>query len=249
MALSSPKPIIKRLSVAAPQRVLFVGNSYLFFGDGLHRHVRKLAVAAGFSAENDIKYKSATINGAILSDHVIGSYLESGKLRMKEPFEVVILQGGSFEVLSDGAKKNFSTTVKAHHKEIAAVGAQTALYMTHAYALPHKDYAPGMTAELRELYVSTGNDIGAIVLPIGLAYAEGYRQKPDAVLHHADSNHPSLMGTYLGACVVYASLYGKSPVGNSYDLSRAFDKVCAFDAPATRWLQDVAHQTVQEFFG
>lgn len=217
MAASFSKPNIKRLSVAAPQRVLFVGNSYLFFGDGLHRHVRKLAVAEGFHPEKNIKYKSATINGAILSDHVIGNYLGPKKLRIKEPFEVVVLQGGSFEVLSGNAKENFRTTVKAHHKEIAVAGAQSALYMTHAYAPPHKDYDANMTDELKELYVATGNDIGAIVIPVGLAYAEGYRQKSDAVLHRADSNHPSLMGTYLSACTVYASLYGKSPVGNSYD--------------------------------
>jgi len=239
----SSVPNIKQFSVAAPQRVLFVGNSYLFFGDGLHRHVRKLAVAAGLNAENEIKYKSATINGAILSDHVIGSYLEPGRLRVKEPFEVVILQGGSFEVLSDAAKENFRTTVKAQHQEIAAAGSQTALYMTHAYAKTHKDYNPGMTADLRELYVSTANEIGALVLPVGLAYEEAYRQKPDIKLQLPDASHPTLLGTYLGACVVFAGLYGCSLVGNAYDMGGAFN------AETTRFLQEIAGHTVQEFFG
>ncbi len=242
MAVSSPRPEIKRLSAVAPQRMLFVGNSYLFFGDGLHRHVRNLAVAAGFHAEKDIKYKSATINGAILSDHVIGSYLEPGRLRVKEPFEVVILQGGSFEVLSEGAKANFRVTVKAHHQEIAAAGSQTALFMTHAYAKFHKNYDPGMTEKLAELYVSTGNEVGALVLPVGLAYAEAYRQKPDIKLQHPDASHPTLLGTYLGACVVYASLYGSSPVGNAYDMAGVID------VGTVGFLQEVADQTVQQFY-
>jgi hypothetical protein len=52
-----------------------------------------------------------------------------------------------------------------------------------------------------------------------------------------------LLGTYLAANVVFASLYGKSPIGNGYDY---FGKISKDDAA---FLQKVAHDTVQKFFG
>ena len=56
-----------------------------------------------------------------------------------------------------------------------------------------------------------------------------------------DKRHPSLAGTYLAACVVFASLTGKSPVGNSY--------VAGIDPPTAKFLQEVAWATVQEYYG
>ncbi len=58
-----------------------------------------------------------------------------------------------------------------------------------------------------------------------------------------DGSHPDLIGTYLAACVVYASLYGRSPVGNPYDYYGAIDKDTAL------FLQKVADKTVQTFYG
>ena len=56
-----------------------------------------------------------------------------------------------------------------------------------------------------------------------------------------DGNHPSLAGTYLAACVVYATLYGKSPVGNSFDYYGRIDQA------TTAFLQKVAAETVEAF--
>jgi hypothetical protein len=58
-----------------------------------------------------------------------------------------------------------------------------------------------------------------------------------------DGSHPDLIGSYLAASVVYASLYGKSPVGNAYDY---FGKV---DRETAAFLQQVADQTVRRFYG
>ena len=58
-----------------------------------------------------------------------------------------------------------------------------------------------------------------------------------------DGSHPTLVGTYLAACTVFASVYGKSPVGNRYDYFGRIDK----DAAA--FLQQVAADTVKKFYG
>jgi len=128
--------------------------------------------------------------------------------------------------------------------DIAKTGAKTALYMTHAYVAPNKDASPDMIRNVEDMYVSAGNEAGALVIPVGLAFEEAYRQRPGIQLHKTyDGSHPDLIGTYLAACVVYASLYGKSPVGNAYDY---YGKV---DRDTAAFLQRVAEQTVKRFFG
>ena len=50
------------------------------------------------------------------------------------------------------------------------------------------------------------------------------------MLHAPDKRHPSLAGTYLAACTVFAALTGRSPVGNSYN--------AGIDAPTAKFLQN-----------
>ena len=75
------------------------------------------------------------------------------------------------------------------------------------------------------MMLSVGNEIGALIIPVGLAYQEAYRQRPGIKLQMGyDGSHPTVAGQYLAGAVVYGSLYGKSPVGNPYDYFGALDK-------------------------
>jgi len=101
-----------------------------------------------------------------------------------------------------------------------------------------------MIKDIASLYVETGNQINALVIPVGLAFEEAYRRNPDIQLHkNFDGSHPSLLGTYLAASTVLASIYGISPVGNSYDYFGAIDRADAL------FLQTVAQDTVSRFYG
>jgi hypothetical protein len=241
---AAPAPAVREPPVAAPQRILFVGNSYFYYNDSLHNHVRRLAVAADPAAEKTLQYKSATIGGAPLAHHDVKGLLVPGRLGIREPFDVVILQGNSADALSERAAASFREKVQEFHGDITKAGAKTALYMTHAYVPPHPQASPDMMRRTEELYVSAGNAVGAYVIPVGLAFEEAYRRRPGIQLHKTyDGSHPDLIGTYLAACVVYASLYGKSPVGNPYDY---FGKI---DRDTATFLQQVAYDTVRAFYG
>ena len=71
----------------------------------------------------------------------------------------------------------------------------------------------GMQARLTDTYADLGRRTGAIVAPVGSAWAIVRRSHPEVNLYVADGSHPSLQGTYLAACVFVAALFGKSPVG------------------------------------
>lgn len=229
---------------AMPGRILFVGNSYLYYNDSLHNHVRRMAIAAEPASAKSLQYKSATIGGAPLAHHNIQHLLTPGSLGTKRPFELVILQGASTDPLSERRRAAFREKVIEFDAEIKKHGAKTALYMTHAHVSPSKFASPDMIRKVESLYVSVGKEVGALVIPVGLAFEEAYRQRPDVKLHKDyDGSHPDLIGTYLAACVVYASVYGKSPVGNSYDYYGKVDKDTA------AFLQKVADDTVKKFSG
>jgi hypothetical protein len=53
----------------------------------------------------------------------------------------------------------------------------------------------------------------SIVAPAGLAWAAIEQDDPDINLFYKDGSHPSAAGTYLSACVFYATIFGRSPVG------------------------------------
>jgi hypothetical protein len=110
------------------------------------------------------------------------------------------------------------------------------LFMTWAYA-----DAPEMTAQLAEQYTIAGNANNALVVPAGLAFAKAIARNPQVNLYNADKRHPSLAGSYLAACAIYAAVHGKSPVGNSYK--------GGLDAKTADFLQQAAADTVREYLG
>ena len=240
---ASPTPDVKRLENEAPKRLLFVGNSYLYYNDSVHNHVRRIAEEIGPYGVGEYKYKSATIGGARLSHHPVEVLLEPGRLGVKQPFELVILQGGSMEVLTAKNRAQFRESAIELSKKIRATGAEVALYMTHAFVEPDKRYEPNLIDKIRPTYVSVGNGLDALVIPVGVAFERAYEQRPDFELHKTyDGTHPSLLGTYLAACVVYQSIYGSSTVGIDYDY---FGAIAEGDS---EFLRSIADQTVREFF-
>jgi hypothetical protein len=237
-------PAVKRLNNTSPKRVLFVGNSYLYYNDSVHNHVRRIAEELGPNKSGEYGYKSATIGGSRLSHHHIDSLLEPGRLGIKEPFDLVILQGGSGEVLDQASRAKFRKSAIEMSKKIRATGAEVALYMTHAYVEPHELFDPDMTGKITHTYVPVGNELHALVIPVGLAFWLAYERRPDIELHKTfDGTHPSLLGTYLAACVVYQSVYGTSTVGIDYDYFGAVSKEDA------EFLHRIADETVRVFFG
>jgi hypothetical protein len=225
-----------------PHTILFVGTSYLYYGDSVHNHVVRMARDA--YPDEDFTYKSATISGAYLDQHDLSSHLEPGKLGVDEPFDVVILQGHSTAATTDAKLARFNAAVEAMDGEIDATGARTALYMTPAYTEIHDSYDPGMFGQIDAGYTAAGNAAEALVIPVGLAFEMAYEARPDIALHKSyDGSHPTGLGTYLAAATVYAALYEKSAVGNGYDY---YGEVPAEEAA---FLQQIAEDAVAAYTG
>ena len=240
-ALAQPIKV-KPAEKSNPERVLFVGNSYYYYNNSLHNHVSNLVKAADPALGAKLQFKSATIGGSALHQHNIAHLTEPGRIGVSQPFQWVVMQGGSGEPLSVARREVFRKTAASHAELVKARGGQVALYMTHVYVKPHKQQKATNLQATESLYVEVGNEIGALVIPVGLAFEEAYRRDPDLKLHHPDGTHPSLLGTYLAACTTYAVLYAQTPVGNVYRAEGAIDE------PLATRLQQVAQDVVTQFF-
>ena len=73
------------------------------------------------------------------------------------------------------------------------------------------------------------------------AFAKAIGKRSDLEFYQPDKRHPTLIGTYLAASTTYAAIYKKSPVGNSFTRD--------IDDKTANFLQSVAWETVQEYFG
>ena len=226
-----------------PARILFVGNSYLYYNDSLHNHLRRIVEESFPDYIDLLEFKSATIGGSKLSHHNIDHLLEYKNLEVSKPFELVILQGGSSEHLTEESRKNFLLHAELVTSKVKDSGSDAALYMIHAYVKPHEDYDPGMLGKVVALYDQAGKITNTNVLPVGIAFANAYKVKPNLKLHKDfDGTHPDLLGTYLSACVLFASIYQISPKEIKYNY---FDRIGDKDR---LFLQQIAHDTVESYF-
>jgi hypothetical protein len=66
---------------------------------------------------------------------------------------------------------------------------------------------------LTDAYRSIGRELGVTVAPAGLAWKNVHRRWPDLDLFLRDGAHPNGAGTYLTACVLYATVTGANPRG------------------------------------
>jgi hypothetical protein len=248
IVLAQTKPKHTKLTENPIESLLWVGNSFFYYNNSIHIHVDKLVKASEPSKKT--RTTSITISGSSIDWHDMESYLRSdtigkysidadNKVVFRKPgrmFDAVIMMDCSLCPLHPQLKSIFHEYIKKDSGIILKAGAQPILFMTWAY----KD-KPEMTAQLAEQYTIAGNDNNALIIPAGLSFSKAISKRPDLELYQSDNRHPTLLGTYLAACTTYEAIYKKSPIGNTY--------IAGIKPQDAEFLQKIAHETVQEYFG
>ena len=74
-----------------------------------------------------------------------------------------------------------------------------------------------MQDALTSAYLKVGQERSAEVAPVGIAWQKVRSSYDSQInLYDSDGTHPSFAGSYLTACVFYASICDRSPIGNLY---------------------------------
>lgn len=177
-------------------RVLFIGNSLTFFND-LPGMVEALLVEAG---HHDLVVASLAFPNYGLQDHWARTETHS---RIAEGWDVVVLQQGPSATEGRPSLIEYS---EMFDEEIRAAGGIPALYMVWPAEARFGDF-PGVS----DSYATAADRVGGLLFPAGEAWLDAWDADPDAPLYGPDRFHPSPLGTYAAALVIYEQLSGEDP--------------------------------------
>jgi hypothetical protein len=229
LLFSACKPLQASSSTAqAPRKLLFVGDSFTFCNGGLENHVKQLAASA--RPPRSIVAESDTQGGATLKI-LHGRQSVHDKIRAGG-YDMVILQDDIPELTEHGVAPFFENAC-LFDKEIRDAGSKTVLFM----AWPYERLNWVTLAEIAQAHLDLGHELGVPVAPVGVAFKRALAERPALAMLDPDKEHESIHGTYLAASVIYATLYGESPVGFKYYPTGVSAEEAAF-------LQRVAWETV-----
>ena len=175
-------------------RILFIGNSFTARND-LPGLLGQLVHAGG---KGELECELISSGGASLRMHLNKG--ETQERLQASGWDYVVLQEQS--TLPVKNPKRTRENIREFDAVIKAAKARTALYMTWA-----RQNAPETQATLSDTYTEVGREIGATVVPVGLAWCDCLAAHPAIVLHDKDQSHPNLAGSYLAACAFYAALF------------------------------------------
>lgn len=188
-------------------KVLFIGNSFTFYNNGIDFHLQKMLEADQF---NDTAVYS--IQRIAESSFTLQAHYQNAATLQKiksDKWNVVVLQEQSTRPINNPAL--FLQFAQNLDQEVNKINAKTALFMTWA----PKD-SPTDIRTISSSYINVGSELGAKVVPVGNVWDAFVKANPNINLYHPDGKHPSLAGTYLVSCCFYFALFDKNPITSTY---------------------------------
>jgi len=207
LSLDSRTATTRSGSGAPPFRALFIGNSYTYFND-LPVVIRDLAAAA--KEQRPFEPHVVVVGGSTLQAHIERRTALDAIAQGK--WDVVVLQEQSTRPITDPLL--MQRDVRTFADAAAKSGAKLVLYETWA-----REVKPETQDSLSHVYHAAASAVGATIVHAGDAWSAFRSQEgsvPEgshSVLFREDGAHPTPTGTYLVANVMYATFYGRSPVG------------------------------------
>jgi Secretion system C-terminal sorting domain/PKD domain len=204
---------------AQTKSALFVGNSYTYVNN-LPQMVKDLALSKGDTLLVDV----SAVGGYTFNNHSV--YAPTLNKIKQQAWDYVILQEQSqlpsfppsqvatdvypyADKLNDSILQNNACTETLF---FMTWGRQNGDASNCAFYPPLCTYN-GMQMRLRSSYMQMAADNHASVAPVGVAWKIARDSMPSTNFYDSDGSHPSIYGSYLSACVFYASIYHKQSFG------------------------------------
>jgi hypothetical protein len=184
--------------------MLFIGNSFTTKNDlpGLLRRIAR--AGQGINIESSV----ISAGGASLRRH-----WNAGAARAVTAggWDYVVLQEQS--TLPVKNSRRFHENVREFVPALNESGARMVLFMTWA-----RKAEPQNQRLLTDSYHQIGEELGATVVPVGIAWQLLLAEHDTPALHAPDGSHPTFAGSYLAACTFYAALFQGDPVRVEIDV-------------------------------
>lgn len=218
--------------------VLFLGNSLTYYNQ-----MPEMTEAIARREARPLVVESVTRSGVTLEQ----IWNETTALRdlWRRHWDYVVLQGGAGAAHPLFNRPQFDRELARFADEIRRSGATPLFYLV---------WRPGVgPREFEAASLDAARRAGVRVVPAGAAWRELVDSRRFARLDW-DGLHPDVYGSYLVACTVYSTLYGKPAHGVPYDLrhlaaaeesSDAALRQQRITAEEARALQDAAWRAVE----
>ncbi len=210
--------------------VLFIGNSLTYTND-LPNTVSQIAALAG----DTIRTRAVALPDYALIDHVKGGSDAVAVIKGERWNFVVLQQGPSAQQLG---RDTLVLATQLFDPFIKAAGATSAQFMTW----PASNRLTAFDSVLTSSQIAA-QAVGGVVFPAGKAWTIAWAADKTLALYGPDGYHPSELGTFLSALVIYEGV-------TRHDArllpARAFAGGREISVPAAsiRVLQQAAHEAV-----
>ena len=235
--------LIASCGIAQKYNVLFLGNSYTYAND-LPGTIKSLLV----NTEHSLSYQSNAPGGYCFFQHVDNQ--TSLELIRQGNWDFVVLQEQSQMPSIDFYRYNCmypaATQLRDSIKKYNPC-ADVVFYMTWGRrdgGQQCEDYGQGtycseafsdyfhMQDTMTRSYHQITAQLRQVVAPAGEAW-RSIKQSTDIELFSGDGSHPSIYGTYLTACVFYATFWKESPEGLPHPETITDDEALAMQRAAS----------------
>jgi hypothetical protein len=183
-------------------KVLFIGNSHTYVNK-VPEQVLALANAGHLPWKLEVQavaISGATLERQLQDGRALSAINEGG-------WNYVVLQEQSAQAVMD--PQSFEDSATALAAAIRKVGAKPILYMGWA----RKELSNFTQNDWTNEVLRVADLTNSAVAPVGEAWRVALEAHPALELYQADGNHAAVRGSYLAACVFFATLFDRSPVG------------------------------------
>jgi hypothetical protein len=228
--LSCNEKTVTAPKLTGGRSVLFIGNSLTYEND-----LPGTLTAIGLSVGDTIRTESVAGPNLALIDHYEG-HTEAKAVIARGGWDYVVLQQGPSSLAL-----NRDTLVHGAvmlNPLIRAVGAKPALYMVW----PEYERINFFDA-VRDSYLAAADTIDGEFFPAGEAWRAAWAVDPTIQLYSLDEFHPSALGTYLVALVMYERITGHDARNLPTTNIVVGGFTLATPASTIRVLQNAAHET------
>ncbi len=225
--------------------VLYLGNSYTYYHD-LPKTVAEIGTHIGQDQKIKIGYKAFTPGGCTFRRHLENPEVVAAI--KKGGWNYVVLQEQSSAPARDTQTVARETYPYAHSLDslihVYNPDAKVIFYMTWGHKdgcqSPHEGYPlvdtyDGMQERLKTSYLEMTYANDAWCAPVGMAWKRVREERPYNTLYWPDCSHPSKLGSYLAANVIFSVIL-RQPYQSHY---------CdGLDPELAEYVQQTAQQTV-----
>ncbi len=215
------------------KKILFIGNSYTFYSN-LPDMIRQMAESAGMKLE----VSAVTSGGKSLEWHYYNP--ETLQALQREEWDYVALQEFSTRPLEDPDKMYASAA--ALFNKVTSKKARAALYLTWS-----RKFLPETQQCITGAYIELARRINALIFPAGPAWQAVIAKNPDIELYDPDQSHPSVLGSYLTACVFCSSILNLNLETVTNKIRLLPGAALVIEPEVAGILRQSAGQTSQEF--